>query len=74
MINGNYKAQEGNRDLLHAIECEWVLHHTMNDAEELIAMIGIRSFLENLYKDKKGRELTIEEMEAMQTLHDSWEL
>ena len=74
MINGNYKAQEGNRDLLHAIECEWVLHHTMSDAEELIAVIGMKSFLENLYKDKKSRALTIEELEAMQTLHESWEL
>ena len=44
------------------------------DTDVVIKNIGLCSFLEVLFKETKQRALTIEEMEAMQTLHDSWSL
>jgi len=53
---------------------EATLYYTVNDAIDVVNAIGLNSFLENLFKESKQRSLTIEEIEAMQTLHDSWEL
>jgi len=53
---------------------EATLYYTVNDAIDVVNAIGLNNFLESLFKESKGRVLTIEEMEAMQTLHDSWEL
>jgi len=53
---------------------ETTLYYTVNDAIDVVNAIGLNSFLENLFKESKHRSLTIEEIEAMQTLHDSWEL
>ena len=53
---------------------EATLYYTLSDAEELIEMIGLSGFLRALYTEKKHRSLTIEELEAIQTLHDNWEL
>jgi hypothetical protein len=53
---------------------ETTLYYTVNDAIDVVNAIGLNSFLENLFKESKQRSLTIEEIEAMQTLHDSWEL
>ena len=76
VIQGNndlYKPMEGEHQE-KAIEWETSLYYTLNDAHELIGQIGLKNFLESLYHEKKGRLLTVEEHEAMQTLHDSWEL
>jgi hypothetical protein len=53
---------------------EATLYYTVNDAIDVVNAIGLNSFLESLFKESKQRSLTIEEIEAMQTLHDSWEL
>lgn len=53
---------------------EFKFYSTLTDASELINDVGLKSFLESLYQEKKGRVLTIEEQEAMQTLHERWEL
>lgn len=53
---------------------ETTLYYTVNDAIDVVNAIGLNSFLENLFKESKQRSLTIEEIEAMQKLHDSWEL
>lgn len=53
---------------------ETTLYYTVNDAIDVVNAIGLNSFLENLFKESKQRSLTIEEIEAMQTLHDRWEL
>ena len=53
---------------------ETTLYYTVNDAIDVVNAIGLNSFLESLFKESKQRSLTIEEIEAMQTLHDSWEL
>ena len=53
---------------------ETTLYYTVNDAIDVVNAIGLNSFLENLFKESKQRPLTIEEIEAMQKLHDSWEL
>ena len=68
-----YKPIEGEHQE-KAIEWETSLYYTLNDAHELIGQIGLKNFLESLYHEKKGRLLTVEEHEAMQTLHDSWRL
>ena len=47
---------------------------TLNDAHELIKQVGMLNFLLSLYTEKQSRLLTIEEQEAMQVLHNSWEL
>jgi len=56
------------------IQQEATMYYTLTDAYELIGIIGMKSFLESLYHEKKGRLLTVEEHEAMETLHNSWEL
>jgi hypothetical protein len=53
---------------------ETTLYYTVNDAIDVVNAIGLNSFLENLFKESKQRSLTIEEIEAMQTLHERWEL
>ena len=53
---------------------EATLYYTVNDAIDVVNAIGLNSFLENLFKESKQRSLTIEEIEAMQTLHERWEL
>ena len=53
---------------------EATLYYTVNDAIDVVNAIGLNSFLESLFKESKQRSLTIEEIEAMQTLHDRWEL
>ena len=53
---------------------EATLYYTVNDAIDVVNAIGLNNFLESLFKESKGRSLTIDEIEAMQTLHDSWEL
>ena len=53
---------------------EYVTYATLNDAHELIKQVGMLNFLTSLYTEKQSRPLTIEEQEAMQVLHNSWEL
>ena len=53
---------------------EAAAYYTLTDAHELIQAIGLRDFLEALYREKQGRLLTIDEQIAMQVLHDNWEL
>ena len=53
---------------------ETTLYYTVNDAIDVVNAIGLNNFLESLFKESKQRSLTIDEIEAMQTLHDSWEL
>jgi hypothetical protein len=53
---------------------EYMHYATLSDAYELIGAIGLYDFLSNLYTEKSGRLLTIDEKEAMQVLHDRWEL
>lgn len=53
---------------------EATLYYTVNDVRDLIKDIGLSSFLETLFTAGKSRVLTIEEIEAMQLLHDNWEL
>ena len=50
---------------------EATLYYTINDAIDVINAIGLELFLESLFKESKKRSLTINEMEAMRTLHDS---
>jgi hypothetical protein len=64
---------EGNVDHYRALE-ETTMYYTLNDAHELIKQIGMKNFLESLYHEKVGRLLTVEEHEAMQVLHDNWDL
>ena len=65
---------KGNEAHYDALEWEATAYYTLNDAYDLINDLGLKNFLEMLYHDKKRRLLTVEEHEAMQTLHDSWEL
>ena len=53
---------------------EATLYYTVNDARDLINNIGLSSFLEALFTENNSRLLTVEEVEAMQLLHDNWEL
>ena len=53
---------------------EATLYYTVNDARDLINEIGLSSFLKTLFTENKSRLLTVEEIEAMQLLHDNWEL
>ena len=53
---------------------EATLYYTVNDAIDVVNAIGLNNFLESLVREAKARPLTIDEIEAMQTLHDSWEL
>lgn len=61
-----------NLDILQGSEAGY--YYVLNDAEELIREVGLSGFLEALYSEKKKRSLTIDEMEAIRTLHDNWEL
>ena len=65
---------KGNEAHYDALEWEATAYYTLNDAYDLINDLGLKNFLEMLYHEKKRRLLTVEEHEAMQTLHDSWEL
>jgi hypothetical protein len=53
---------------------EAFLYHTINDAYDLITQYGFDNMVLMLFKEMKGRVLTIEELEAMQVLHDGWNL
>ena len=53
---------------------EATLYYTVNDAIDVVNAIGLNNFLESLFREAKARPLTIDEIEAMQLLHDSWEL
>lgn len=53
---------------------EYETYATLNDAHELIKQVGMLNFLTSLYTEKQSRLLTVEEQEAMQVLHNSWEL
>lgn len=71
----HYRTLEGDtkEESLEGYE-EAFYFHTIFDAQELIKAVGLRGFLESLYAQEKGRALTLEEMEAMQVLHERWEL
>ena len=76
-IRGDYNTignMQGNEEQHKTIEWETSLYYTLNDAYELIGQVGLSNFLESLYHEKKHRLLTIEEHEAIQKLHESWEL
>jgi hypothetical protein len=75
-IKGNYMINtlEGKEDDCIGIQAEVSLYYTLSDAHDLIKTIGLKQFLESLYHEKQGRLLTIEEYEAMQVLHDNWDL
>ena len=53
---------------------EYMTYATLNDAHELIKQVGMLNFLTSLYTEKQSRLLTVEEQEAMEVLHNSWEL
>lgn len=53
---------------------EAFLYHTINDAYDLIAQYGFDNMVLMLFKEMKGRDLTLEELEAMQVLHEGWNL
>ena len=55
-------------------ESEAFMYYTVIDALDVVKSIGMHNFLEVLFTESKQRALTIDEIEAMQTLHDSWEL
>ena len=74
MIDYSTKNIKGYKAHNDALEWEATAYYTLNDAYDLINQLGLKNFLEMLYHDKKRRLLTVEEYEAMQTLHNSWEL
>jgi hypothetical protein len=59
---------------MNNIETEAYMYYTVNDAKDVIDSIGMRDFLTMLFKESKGRALTIEEIEAMEKLHEGWNL
>ena len=59
---------------MNNIETEAYMYYTINDAKDVIDSIGMRDFLTMLYKETKGRALTIDEIEAMEKLHEGWNL
>jgi len=59
---------------MNNIETEAYMYYTINDAKDVIDCIGMRDFLTMLFKESKGRSLTIEEIEAMEKLHEGWNL
>ena len=59
---------------MNNIETEAYMYYTINDAKDVIDSIGMRDFLTMLFKESKGRALTIEEIEAMEKLHEGWNL
>ena len=74
MIDYSKLVIEGNVDHDMALEWEAHVHFTVNDALDLVNEVGLKAFLDMLYEKKTGRVLTAEEIEAMQVLHDNWEL
>lgn len=73
------KTLEGNNkvDTLEGYieaQAEATFYYTLSDAYELIQAVGLNNFLESLYAEKKGRLLTVAEHEAIQALHETWEL
>ena len=74
MIDYSYEAIEGNEAHDRALEWEAHVHFAVNDALDLVNELGLKAFLDMLYQKKEGRVLTAEEIEAMQVLHDNWEL
>lgn len=70
----NTDLDKDNKGHIWSIQEEATMYYTLTDAHELIRAIGFKNFLESLYHEKKGRLLTVEEHEAMETLHNSWEL
>jgi len=59
---------------MNNIETEAYMYYTINDAKDVIDSIGMRDFLTMLFKETKGRSLTIDEIEAMEKLHEGWNL
>lgn len=59
---------------MNNIETEAYMYYTINDAKDVIDSIGMRDFLTMLFKETKGRALTIDEIEAMEKLHEGWNL
>lgn len=55
-------------------ESEAFMYYTVNDALDVINSLGLNNFLMFLFEQSKQRALTIEELEAMQVLHDNWNL
>ncbi|MFB0911662.1 MAG: hypothetical protein QMA97_00440 [Glaciecola sp.] len=55
-------------------ETEAFMYYTVNDALDVIKSLGLNNFLMFLFEQSKQRALTIEELEAMQVLHDNWNL
>ena len=55
-------------------ESEAFMYYTVNDALDVINSLGLNNFLRFLFEQSKQRALTIEELEAMQVLHDNWNL
>lgn len=47
---------------------------TLNDCFNIISEYGFNSFVTDLFEIKKNRNLTIEEREAMDKLHEGWNL
>ena len=68
----DYKDYKDYKDYIDGKEFE--TYATLNDSYKLIAEVGMLNFLLSLYNEKQSRLLTIEEQEAMQVLHNSWEL
>ncbi len=59
---------------MNNVEAEAFMYYTVSDALDVIKNLGLNNFLMFLFEQSKQRALTIEELEAMQVLHDSWEL
>lgn len=70
----NIDLDKDNKGQIWSLESEATMYYTLTDASELISAIGLKNFLEALYHEKKGRLLTVEEHEAMETLHNNWEM
>jgi len=74
MIDYSTKNIKGYKAHNDALEWEASAYYTLNDAHELIEQLGMQNFLHMLYQEKKGRVLTIAEREAMEVLHNCWNL
>lgn len=55
-------------------EIEGFIVYTLTDADEVIKLMGFAGFIQALFSVKKERELTEDEVKAMQVLHEGWEL
>ena len=71
-LSMHYSDSEGYVDSEYFEEAFY--YHVVSDAKKIIQDVGLKGFLESLYAEEKKRPLTIEEQEAMQVLHDNWEL